>query len=188
MTRIEGTRLPGSPIDWNGDGLITPILTFAQDAGFSGAPVSLNASKKDWDIIDLRQTGSRRAQHGYSLNVGLTEDLGSSGDLGPSGDLGGELDFETAIAIPPAPNSLAAAVVNEHIDLNFNVPNAGNPDQFQVWRAECPSGTALATPCALSPSNPPVRIGTFSPGVPCATAHSSSATPLPRRMWSICTS
>ena len=81
--------------------------------------------------------------------------------------MGSELDFETAISIPPAPNSLAATVVNEHIDLKFNdVPNAGSPDRFQVWRAECPAGTILASPCSLSPTILPVQIGTFPPGAP----------------------
>jgi len=93
-------------------------------------------------------------------------DLGiAGGDLGiAGGDLGGELDFEGAKSLGNAPNALAAAVVGFNIDLTWDAPNLGSPAQYQVWRAACPKGSTVASPCSISPSVPPVRIGLWTPG------------------------
>ena len=93
-------------------------------------------------------------------------DLGiAGGDLGiAGGDLGGELDFDAAKSLGNAPNALTATVVGLNIDLTWAAPNVGSPSQYQVWRAACPKGATVTSPCSLSPVVQPVRIGFWTPG------------------------
>ena len=95
-------------------------------------------------------------------------DLGiAGGDLGiAGGDLGGELDFDSAKSLGNAPNALTAAVVGTNIDLTWASPHVGSVSQYQVWRAACPKGATVASPCRLSPVVQPVRIGFWTPGAP----------------------
>ena len=89
----------------------------------------------------------------------------AGGDLGiAGGDLGGELDFDAAKSLGNAPNALTATVVGLNIDLTWAAPNVGSPSQYQVWRAACPKGATVTSPCSLSPVVQPVRIGFWTPG------------------------
>jgi len=99
----------------------------------------------------------------------VSGDLGIvSGDLGiVSGDLGGELDFEGAISLGNAPNAFAAVVVGFNIDLTWTAPNVGSVTQYQVWRATCPKGATVTSPCSLSPSVRPAPLGYWTPGSVC---------------------
>lgn len=110
------------------------------------------------------------------LGSGNSGDLGSgnSGDLGSgnSGDLGGDLEFDTAVTVGNAPNSVSATVVGSgptiSIDLKWKRPTVGKVIQYQVWRAACPNQTTITAPCTLSPSVKPVDIApTVAPGATC---------------------
>jgi hypothetical protein len=92
-------------------------------------------------------------------------DLGiAGGDLGiAGGDLGGELDFETAKAVPSAPSALMAAAVTDGVDLKWSPPNVGTAASYTVWRAMCTSGTTVATctntgPAPLATSVSPTAV------------------------------
>ena len=121
-------------------------------------------------------SGDLGAGNSGDLGAGNSGDLGSgnSGDLGSgnSGDLGGDLEFDTAVTVGNAPNTLSATVVGSgptiSIDLKWIRPTVGKIIQYQVWRAACPNQTTVTTPCKLSPSIKPVDIApSVAPGSTC---------------------
>ena len=88
--RIDATSLAASPLDWNGNGMATPDQSVKQDINFSGSITALNQGFNDWAHLDLRQIGSRRDPLGYSLDIGINDDLAATSDLGGGGgELGG---------------------------------------------------------------------------------------------------
>jgi hypothetical protein len=101
--RIDGSSAAGSPVDWNGDGVIGP--NDSQDANFDATQGEGFSGANDFATMDLRQVGARRAVGSKSVSSsvidpatglpaggGLSLDTGF-GDLG-FGDLGfGDLGF-----------------------------------------------------------------------------------------------
>ena len=101
--RIDGNSTAGSPLDWNGDGVIGP--NDSQDANFDATQPETFGGANDFATMDLRQVGARRAVGSKSMSStvidpatglpaggGLSLDTGF-GDLG-FGDLGfGDLGF-----------------------------------------------------------------------------------------------
>jgi hypothetical protein len=88
--RIDATSLAASPLDWNGNGMATPDQSVSQDINFSGSTTALNPGFNDWSNLDLRQIGSRRDPLGYSLDIGINDDLAATSELGGGGgELGG---------------------------------------------------------------------------------------------------
>jgi hypothetical protein len=70
--------------------MATPDHLVKQDINFSGSITALNQGFNDWINLDLRQIGSRRDPLGYSLAIGINDDLAASSDLGGGGgELGG---------------------------------------------------------------------------------------------------
>ncbi len=58
MVRVDGTKLNGDKMDWDGNGSISGPV--ASDAGFSGTLDMLKVGSDDWSALDLRHVGSRR--------------------------------------------------------------------------------------------------------------------------------
>ena len=92
MVRIDGTSLPASPIDWNGDGNTTEV-NLSLDLNFDGTITGFQGYN-DWTNVNLQQVGARRGAAGQSDDVKPGQDAGddqgiAGGDLGiAGGDLG----------------------------------------------------------------------------------------------------
>ncbi len=90
MVRIDA-RLADDDIDWDGDGDPGTIVTPPQDVNFSGSDLesypAVGASS-DWEMLDLRQLGSRRSPGGSYVDTDGTLALGPLSLLSGKGDAG----------------------------------------------------------------------------------------------------
>jgi hypothetical protein len=189
MVRMEALSTVGG-IDWNNDGFIGGIVP-SQDVNFNGLTNDTDMlGYNDWAAIDLRHLGARRNVAGFSVDT-ISSDVLDGGNkiigggnkiIGGGADVfiddgsgnkiigggnkiigggnkiiggGSEVTFEDANATVDAPSNLTATAVAKTIVLNWSRPGFGQIRTYYIWRADI-------TKVPMSPTNPPINIGSVS--------------------------
>jgi hypothetical protein len=90
--RIDGTSTAGTPLDWNGDGIING--PDSQDANFDSIASQTFNGANDYATMDLRQVGARRAIGSQAISYSVLDPSGNL-PVPPAPAVGGGLSLDT---------------------------------------------------------------------------------------------
>ena len=91
--RIDGVPSGSTALDWNANGTIAG--TDAQDANFDGVSGEAFAGSSDYNTLDLRQLGARRAIGSPSLSYSVIDPATGVAPVPPAPAVGGGLSLDT---------------------------------------------------------------------------------------------
>jgi hypothetical protein len=91
--RIDGAPGAGTSLDWNASGQISG--SDAQDANFDGVNGEAFAGSSDFNTMDLRQVGGRRAIGSQSLSYSVIDPATGVAPVPPAPAVGGGLSLDT---------------------------------------------------------------------------------------------
>jgi hypothetical protein len=91
--RIDGSSTAGSPLDWNGDGVISGVDT--QDANFDDISGETFTGANDYSTMDLRQVGARRAIGSQTISYSVIDPSTGVPPVPPAPAVGGGLSLDT---------------------------------------------------------------------------------------------
>ncbi|HMK72697.1 MAG TPA: hypothetical protein VK454_05120 [Myxococcaceae bacterium] len=91
--RIDGVPSGSTALDWNADGTIAG--SDAQDANFDGVAGEAFAGASDFNTLDLRQVGARRAIGSPSLSYSVVDPATGVAPVPPAPAVGGGLSLDT---------------------------------------------------------------------------------------------
>jgi hypothetical protein len=90
--RIDGSSTAGTPLDWNGDGVISG--TDSQDANLDNTANQTFTGASDYATMDLRQVGARRAIGSQAISYSVLDPNGNL-PVPPAPAVGGGLSLDT---------------------------------------------------------------------------------------------
>ena len=91
--RIDGVASTSTSLDWNANGQIAG--TDAQDANFDGVTGEAFTGSSDFNTMDLRQVGARRAIGSPSLSYSVIDPATGVAPVPPAPAVGGGLSLDT---------------------------------------------------------------------------------------------